>query len=81
MDLFIFGVYLITLNRLGVSSSIGKSKVECRKGKRTLLSLTMYSQAMGKGTIMQDLTLDSSRIIPPKTELYEIMKFACDNAR
>ena len=68
-----------------VNSTIYKWKVDCGEEKLTWLSETTYSQSMGKGRIVGDVSgeIKFKKIHYPKPESvgYEVMKFACDNAK
>ena len=74
----------------GPYSSIGKWKVDCRNEKVVWLSLSSHSESMGKGKVTT-ANYHSSNLIgltPNKTlypilnsPYYNLMKFACDNAK
>lgn len=84
--------YMVLINSLnpssdGTSSSIGKWKVSCVDKKITWLSLTSYSQPMGKGRITNKIyhssnlvELTPNKILYPKpnSAYYNLMKFVCD---
>ena len=71
-------------------SSIGKWKVDCLNEKVVWLSLSSYSNSMGKGKVTSANYYSSNLagLTPNKTlyptlnsPYYNIMKFACDNAK
>jgi hypothetical protein len=84
--------YLVLIDNVevftdGTYSSIGKWKVDCLIEKVTWLSLTSYSQPMGKGKIITSIyhssnlvELTPNKVIYPKinSRYYNLMKFVCD---
>ena len=74
----------------GPYSSIGKWKVDCLNEKVVWLSLSSYSNSMGKGKVTS-ANYHSSNLVgltPNKTlyptlnsPYYNLMKFACDRAK
>ena len=62
----------------GTNSYIEKYKVNCEEEEQTWLNITFYSQPMGKGRIIQEITPKRIRYPKPNTVGYEQMKFACD---
>ena len=65
----------------GVFSYTKKYKVNCGEEKQTQLSLTTYSQQMGKGRTVHEITPNQIKFPKPNTLEYAVMKFACKNAR
>ena len=65
----------------GVNSSIGKLKVDCVIETATQLQTIFYSQSMGRGKIMTQVTSNEIVYPPPNSVLYGAMKFACENAK
>lgn len=62
----------------GTNSSISKWKVDCREEKRTWLNSTDYSQSMGRGTIIFELSPNIINYPKPTSINYVVMKFVCN---
>ena len=71
-------------------SSIGKWKVDCRNEKVVWLSLSSHSESMGKGKVTSAnyhfsnlVGLTPNKTLYPilNSPYYNLMKFACDNAK
>ena len=74
-------VDLLEPNKQGAYSFIAKHKVNCVEEKQTWLSITFYSQSMGKGTILNESNLNEIQYPKPNTIGYDVLKFACDYAK
>ena len=59
-----------------ISSIISKYKVNCEAEKQTWLSVTLYSQSMGRGRIEGETTLNEIKYPKPNSIGYVVMKFA-----
>ena len=64
-----------------ISSMISKYKVNCEAEKQTWLSVTLYSQSMGRGRIEGETTLNETKYPKPNSIGYLVMKFAQKNAK
>ena len=64
-----------------VNSQTNKYKVDCVEEKQTTLSLTHYSQPMGKGNILGESTTRRIGYPEPDSVNYGVMQYACDNAK
>jgi hypothetical protein len=74
----------------GPYSSIGKWKVDCLNEKVVWLSLSSYSNSMGKGKVtstnypsynLVGLTPNKTLYPTLNSPYYNLMKFACDNGK
>ena len=63
------------------SSTIYKNKADCMDEKVILMTLTVYSQLMGKGEVTKSWTPDLFTYPQPNQGVYLGMKYACNNAR
>ena len=68
-------------NSVGTYSHIDKFKVDCGEEKQTYMSVTFYSQNMGKGRITSDSNYNEIEYPKPNSISYDVMKFACDRAK
>jgi hypothetical protein len=62
-------------------SEIAKYKVDCGEQKKTLLSITAYSQPMGENRISDETIFNDIAYPKPGSVGYGLMMFACDNAK
>tara|TARA_R100001594_G_scaffold131954_1_gene171904 strand:+ start:52 stop:432 length:381 start_codon:yes stop_codon:yes gene_type:complete len=74
-------VDLLKPSQDGDYSHISKWQVDCVKEKRTWLSITFYSQPMGKGRINYEATPNKIKYPKPGEAGYVLMKLACDIAK
>lgn len=72
--------YLEPIEELGFLSGIGKYKVNCKEKKQTWLTLSLYSQNMGKGKLLSEEKPNQTIYLEPRMPMYQAMKFACNPA-
>ena len=65
----------------GDHSTINKWSVNCEEKKVVWLTLTFYSQPMGKGRITTVANPNKILYPKPNTVAYDVMKDVCNNAR
>ena len=63
------------------NSLVYKNKVDCVEEKVTIITQTNYNKSMGKGSVTLDLKPDLVDYPKPNSGRYEVMKFACNNAK
>ena len=70
--------YLEPMPKLGFLSGVGKYKVDCEQKKQTWLSLSLYSQNMGKGKLLSDEKPNQTVYLKPQMPMFKAMEFVCN---
>ena len=73
--------YLEPMPKLGFLSGIGKYKVDCQQKKQTWISLSLYSQNMGKGKLLSDEKPNQTIYLQPQMPMFKAMEFVCNQGK